>query len=136
MFQDVGLKTWLMCKRCIKTLFQEKPLRMWGRRSETEKISVIGITSADPTQGIPILPTVKMWKSTRLRFSSESGTWGCIHLFSQSLSNAFTGKSMNDCHPMTSGQFEWTCCMRAVIGQSLGFTGWLRADAILDLKLE
>jgi hypothetical protein len=136
MFQDAGLETWLMCKRCVKSLSQENPLRMWGHRSETGKISVIGITSADPTQGIPILSTVELWKSTRLRFSSESGTWGFTHLLSQSLSNAFAGQSMNDCHPMTSGQFEWTCCMRAVIGQSLGFTGWLRADANLDLKSE
>jgi hypothetical protein len=44
-----------MYKGVIKTFSKEKLLSMWGFRSMAGKVPVIVITSADPTEGRPIL---------------------------------------------------------------------------------
>jgi hypothetical protein len=55
-FHSAEWRCGLMYKRCIETFYQQEYLWMCGRRSVAGNVSLIGITSADPTKGSPFLP--------------------------------------------------------------------------------
>jgi hypothetical protein len=61
-------------------------------------VSVIGITSGDPTKGSPSCPQ-ENYERTGLGFSSDSGTFSLTHLLSQPLSYSGPGQSKKRLSP-------------------------------------